>query len=201
LCEGMVAAEDTTAEDKAPCTACKSGYVLEDGKSDKSCIDTSDLSCGKGKAVDLAAQCTKCSSTFDITEDGLCARHCYACGDVEKETYVDKSECAIDSSNSTDKKGASLVECLNGICYIAYKDGKVMGGCLPSTMTQSCSGDMAEGEVCTDTEYNERCHRCCSESKCNTFFDEMDGVPDSAIMIATNLLLICATALVATHLR
>jgi hypothetical protein len=33
----MVAAEDTTAEDKAPCTACKSGYVLTDGKSDVGC--------------------------------------------------------------------------------------------------------------------------------------------------------------------
>jgi hypothetical protein len=53
--------------------------------------------------------------------DYYLAEKCYACGDVETNTFVAKSECSIPSegSNSTTKGGAELVDCLNGICYVS----------------------------------------------------------------------------------
>lgn len=183
--------------EKAECELCGSGYTLEDMASNKSCADASSLSCGSGSYSDKPAECDVCAAGWELTEDYHCAKMCYQCGDVEAGVYVDQASCVIPASgsnSSSSDNAAELIECLNGICYGAYKDGQVMGGCLPSTMV-TCTEEEFAGETCQTADEDERCQRCCDESECNTWLSELDGIPDSATAVAVNMMLLCLAAL------
>ena len=45
---------------------------------------------------------------------------CYSCGDVDEESYVEKSKCLIPAAgaNATDND-AKLTPCESGICYVS----------------------------------------------------------------------------------
>jgi hypothetical protein len=40
-----------------------------------------------------------------------------------------------------------------------------------------------------------RCEQCCTADNCNAYIAELDGIPDSAVMAATNFLLVAAAFL------
>lgn len=179
---------------------CESGYALEDMAANKSCVDAGSLSCGFGSYSDKPAECDVCEDGFDLTDDYQCAIFCYSCGDVESNTYVSPDACKIPSggnaSQSEDNQDmATLIPCTNGVCYGAWLNDLVMGGCLPSSMS-ACPDAAMEGETCSTAFEDERCERCCDSEECNTWLPDMDGIPDSAASVTINMLLLSMAAAV-----
>jgi len=118
--------------------------------------------------------------------------------------YIPQAQCNIPATpaalNTTDTQ-ATIVPCPSGICYASYRAGQVAAGCLPvneENQDEVCTGDMSMGEVCSNTVAGgESCRRCCTDEFCNSFVTQMDGIPDSATMVAINVMLIMAAALAA----
>jgi len=132
----------------------------------------------------------------------LCAKKCYSCGDVNAGVYVEKAKCTIPAAgaNAT-ADDAQLIDCLSGICYAAFSDGKVAAGCLPKADTAgACTGDRAAGETCKSAAGDSKksvCERCCTTASCNSFVAELDGAPDSAVTTAVNMVLLVVAAMFA----
>jgi len=184
---------------KSNCTECSSGYALQDEQVGGKCIDASSLSCGTGEIFDNEPECSKCKDGFTL-EDYECIVKCFVCGDLKAGVYVDKASCNIpaEGANAT-ATDAKLKSCDSGICFASFKGGQVAAGCIPKADPMgTCTGDRSLGETCKNTDAGEVCERCCEGAdKCNKFISSMDGVPDSASMLAFNTLLMVAAALYA----
>jgi len=182
---------------KANCTECDAGFTLQDEQENLACVDAGALNCGFGDYEDNGPECSACSAGFTL-EDYICIKQCYACGDVDEGTYVDMAKCTIPTAGNSTETDAKLISCASGICYGAYKDGQVVAGCLPKNdAAGTCTGDRASGEACQSTDATTVCERCCEGDMCNTYLQELDGLPDSAIATATNILLLAVASLVA----
>ena len=181
--------------DIAECLSCSSGYVLKDDASE--CLDSSSLDC-PGGAEDRPAECSSCAATYVPSEDlHQCVYNCFVCGDIAAGVFVEQSQC------KTDNGSASFKACASGACFAKYKvvGGKKMvtAGCLEPS-TESCSGDIENGETCLSSSGLDLCTRCCNGDKCNEFVSTLDGIPDSAAIPAVSALFITLAAFLSTHI-
>lgn len=194
---GMCTSIDASSG-KANCTACAFGYTLQDEEEYIACVDAGSLNCGAGEYYDNEPECTVCSNGFTLKEYE-CYKSCYSCGDIEEGVWVEKSKCLIPAAGANKTENdAELTDCSSGICYAAWKDGKVQAGCLPETdLTGTCTGDRAAGETCKSTADAQMCEQCCSQELCNTFVQDLDGTTDSASGLSASVLALGLAALLA----
>lgn len=162
--------EKPDSNSSAPCLACSTGFTLKDNLQsgdDAECVQTTGVDCKTGGVLaDRPFQCDEGSCTGETTQtdDNLCGRQCYVCGDYHSDVFISAEDC------KTDNTTGEVILCPSGFCAMKSRkvDGKhqVAGGCLPTTGTCDSPDEVDCKDVGEGDAKLEQCTKCCDNNLC-----------------------------------